>query len=155
MKGSTLIETVLYIALLSILLTGSITTSFQLLKSANTDTTQLESYDETVFVFQKIAWALSQSPNQAHVLSPNTRAHSDLLSLLSPHGYIALCVYNHELRIYEGYRPTPSCDDAAFTPLTRSLTNASNFDIFIDSGHIARLSLTLNTTTYTTTAYIP
>jgi type II secretory pathway pseudopilin PulG len=60
MKGFTLIETLLYIALLSMLLTGGVTTAFQLLKSTSTDSSQLASYDETVFVLQKISWVLSQ-----------------------------------------------------------------------------------------------
>ncbi len=156
MKGFTLIETLLYIALLSMLLTGGVTTAFQLLKSTSTDSSQLASYDETVFVLQKISWVLSQTGSSTQILSPTIGMHSDVLSVISQNGsHITLCVATGKLFIYEGTRTGPLCGDAAFTSLTHIDTVVSAFDVYMDPSHIVRIAITLNGTQYTTTTYVP
>jgi competence protein ComGF len=155
MKGFTLIETVLYIALLGTLLTSGITTSYQLLRSASTDSSQLESYDEAVFVLQKVQWVLSQTPNTTEILAPIANTHSSVLSIISQNGlYITVCTAQGQLRLYEGAHTAPACDDAAFVPLTHTQTKVSNFDAY-QSQQQVRISITLNATTYTTTTYVP
>ncbi|HEV8666780.1 MAG TPA: prepilin-type N-terminal cleavage/methylation domain-containing protein [Candidatus Paceibacterota bacterium] len=58
-KGFTLIETLIYIALLGLLLTGAITTSYLLMQSAALVDSKNAANEEAEFVMQKLTWVLS------------------------------------------------------------------------------------------------
>ncbi len=58
MKGLTLIETVVYIALFSILMTGALTASFDLLESGQKSLGKATVQEEGSFVQRKMDWAL-------------------------------------------------------------------------------------------------
>jgi len=59
MRGFTLIETVIYIALLSVLLTGALIASADLIESAGKSNAHATTQDEGSFVSRKLEWALS------------------------------------------------------------------------------------------------
>ena len=156
MKGFTLLETLLYIALLSIVLTGGITTAFQLLQSTSTDSSYLATYDEGVFVLQKISWALSQTASSTQILSPAPVSHSDTLHVVSQNGsHIVICRAAETLFVYEDSRTPPPCGDTPFAPITHTHTIASGFDVFIDTSHLVHTAIILNGIHYTTTTYVP
>ncbi len=58
-KGFTLIETVIYIALLSLLLGTAFTTAFQLMQGTDTLNTKIRVEEEGNFVMRKFSWALT------------------------------------------------------------------------------------------------
>ena len=57
-SGFTLIETVVYVALLSILLSGAIVAAFSLSDGAAKNTETLQTKEEIAFIEDKIGWAL-------------------------------------------------------------------------------------------------
>ena len=59
MKGFTLIETVVYIALLGILMGGAVLTSYDLLESSSKSSGKTAVQEEGSFVQRKMEWALS------------------------------------------------------------------------------------------------
>jgi type II secretory pathway pseudopilin PulG len=59
MKGFTLIETVIYIALLGGLLTGALISSVDLIESADMSNTHATIQDEGSFASRKLEWALA------------------------------------------------------------------------------------------------
>lgn len=58
-NGFTLIETVIYIALLGLLMTGVVATAYQLLQGSATISVKTAVQDEGSFVLRKIEWAMS------------------------------------------------------------------------------------------------
>lgn len=59
MRGFTLIEAVIYIALLGLIMTGALTIAYQLISSSTSLDTRNISVGEGNFVLRKIDWALS------------------------------------------------------------------------------------------------
>ena len=58
-KGFTLIEIIIYIALLSLLMTGGIVAFYQIITSNDTLNQKTRTEEEGNFVMRKMAWALS------------------------------------------------------------------------------------------------
>lgn len=58
-RGFTLIETIVYIALLGLILTGAVVTAYQLAQSSGSVSTNNTLQEEGNFVLMKISWALS------------------------------------------------------------------------------------------------
>lgn len=58
-SGFTLIETIIYIALLSIIMSGALITSYQLIDGASTLDSKATTQEEGNFVLRKINWALT------------------------------------------------------------------------------------------------
>jgi prepilin-type N-terminal cleavage/methylation domain-containing protein len=61
MRGFTLIETLIYIALLGLIMTGALLTAYDLIGSATQVTGNATVVDEGSFVGRKIAWSLTGS----------------------------------------------------------------------------------------------
>lgn len=61
MRGFTLIETLVYIALLAFLLTAGVLTSYTLATNSDKINTSTSTHDEGNFVLRKIDWALSDA----------------------------------------------------------------------------------------------
>lgn len=59
MKGFTLIETIIYIALLGLIMTGALLTAYALIDSGSYGSGKNTMVDEGSFVIRKIAWALT------------------------------------------------------------------------------------------------
>lgn len=62
-KGFTLIEAVIYIALLGLIMTGAVATAYQLLSGAGSLATKNTAQEEGNFVQRKLQWALSDMSN--------------------------------------------------------------------------------------------
>jgi prepilin-type N-terminal cleavage/methylation domain-containing protein len=58
-KGFTLMETIIYIALLSIIMSGALITSYQLIDGASSADAKATIQEEGNFVMRKINWALT------------------------------------------------------------------------------------------------
>jgi len=71
-KGFTLIETLIYIALFGIILTGVITAAYPLITGADRLSQRVTAESEAAFVLHKIAWALSSWSVQSVVGGGNT-----------------------------------------------------------------------------------
>lgn len=59
MKGFTLIETLVYIALLGLLMTGALLGSYNLVQSSSRTTTSTAAQDEGSFALRKLEWAVA------------------------------------------------------------------------------------------------
>ncbi len=59
MKGFTLIETIIYIALLGLIMTGALVSSYDLISSSQSSSGKTTVQEEGTFVERKIGWALS------------------------------------------------------------------------------------------------
>lgn len=71
MKGFSLIETIIYIALLGLLLTTAVLTSYQILQGSTNVSNKTIVQDEGDFVVRKLDWALS-SASAASAPTPST-----------------------------------------------------------------------------------
>ncbi len=58
-RGFTLIETVIYIALLGLIMSGAVMMSYQLLQGSGSTSARSTVQDEGGFVLRKLSWALS------------------------------------------------------------------------------------------------
>ena len=68
-SGYTLIETIIYIALLSLILTGSLTIVHRLTTSNNQINQKIIAEGEAAFIFRKLEWALNGSTMNAPALN--------------------------------------------------------------------------------------
>ncbi len=59
MKGFTLIETIVYMALLGLIMTGALLTSYELIMSTSRSAGKTTVQEEGTFVERKISWALA------------------------------------------------------------------------------------------------
>lgn len=69
-KGFTLIETLIYSAVLAVFLSFVFYTTTQILESTRRTRSQSEVYDEADFIFKKIAWAVT-SASAVNIPAPN------------------------------------------------------------------------------------
>lgn len=76
--GFTLLETLMYIGLLSILLTSGLVTAWQLLESIQADRVRISTQEEAIFVIQKIEATL----RSAESISQPSSAHSSTTALV-------------------------------------------------------------------------
>jgi Tfp pilus assembly protein PilE len=59
MKGFTLVETIVYIALLGLIMTGALLTSYELILSSQKSSGKTTMQEEGTFVMRKLEWALA------------------------------------------------------------------------------------------------
>lgn len=86
-KGFTLIETVIYIALFTILMVSIFVTSYQLLQGSEVLNTKTVTQEEINFVMRKINWALTGTSSLAVIITPNAvTPYSNSLSLKQSDG---------------------------------------------------------------------
>jgi len=70
-SGFTLLETIIYCALFSVLMSGAIVTVYALLSSSEKTGEQIQIVAEATFINQKLAWALS-SATDVEIVNPFT-----------------------------------------------------------------------------------
>lgn len=61
MKAFTLIETMVYLALLSLLMLGSVSLAYTVARRSDHDAEALKTHEEGTFLLQKVAWVIGQS----------------------------------------------------------------------------------------------
>ena len=82
-KGFTLIETMIYIALLTIIMTGALISIYQIFQSVNSVNTKVSIQNEGNFVLKKINWTLSGVES---IDIPSAGEFSDTLSVTKTGG---------------------------------------------------------------------
>jgi len=82
-KGFTLIETLVYIGLFGILVSGVMASVYELQKSSTRIAAQAENIDEGIFILEKIRYEVLHSTK---ILSPSSGETGIKLSLKSPSG---------------------------------------------------------------------
>jgi hypothetical protein len=80
MRGFTLIETVIYIALLGMLMTGAVVTTYELMLSAGSSNSKNTTGEEGNFVLRKLDWALTGTSTLARITTPVPGAYGDTLT---------------------------------------------------------------------------
>jgi prepilin-type N-terminal cleavage/methylation domain-containing protein len=109
-KGFTLIEIVIYIALLGVLLTGIIVSTYPIFTGAEHSSSGITRDGEIAFVLQKISWALG---SETSVSVPGTH---DTLNINTASGSFSFTQQNGSVAL-DG------------SPLTTSRVTVSNFDV--------------------------
>jgi prepilin-type N-terminal cleavage/methylation domain-containing protein len=123
-KGFTLIEAIVYMALLSILLVGGLLATYQIMIGQSQSQTHNTTQDEGGFAIRKIEWALT---NIATSNSPPTTPSSGFASTLdvnTAYGRIQFCQSGTTLYMRE-HGTAGSCGDASYIALTTSNVKAN------------------------------
>lgn len=81
-----MLETIIYLALLSVLMSGALLVSYGLLEGAGRVSGNTAAADEGSFVLRKIDWALNATSSQARILAPAPGSYGGMLSLRRPDG---------------------------------------------------------------------
>lgn len=112
-NGFTLIETIIYIALFSLLMGTAFVTAFQLIDNSGKLSAKNTIQEEGNFVMRKINWALTG----AKIFSASG---SELTINRYDNKKIDICLDSEKIRIWEGnlLDVVPTCSDSAFLPLT-------------------------------------
>jgi hypothetical protein len=118
-KGFTLIEAIIYVALLGVLLVGVITSAYPLLTGAERITAKITAEHEAVFILRKISWALSSASN---VSSPAAGGSGSSLTVGRVGGGTVTLAYN-------GSTITESINGTAALPLTAARVSIKNFAV--------------------------
>ena len=86
MRGFTLIETIVYTALLGLMMTGALLVAYDLLESSGKTGRTGVVAEEWTFVLRKISWALNGSGASAAITSPASGAYGAVLALTRTDG---------------------------------------------------------------------
>lgn len=121
--GFTLLETVIYIALFSILMTGVLVTIYQLLESGTHNRTAVGVQEEGTFVHRKLYWALAGATD---VTTPNPQTLIITRPDLGGQSPLRITEEDGLMVISRG--------GAASIPLTSSEFTVSNTDMSIIPG---------------------
>lgn len=122
LTGFTLIETVVYIALLGLIMGGTLTIVYQLLESYMSLNSKTYIQSEADFVLRKISWALlGIDPNQPIIPSSG---NDNKLSLIKYDGTkVDICLDSSDplkkvIKMRENSAAPLACTDPSFLPLT-------------------------------------
>jgi type II secretory pathway component PulJ len=140
-RGFTLLETILYIALLSIILVAMITSAYALMRASAHSEDSTWASTEGLFVMNKIEWILSATSSAARIISPAPGAHSNSLSLITPNAdRVTITRNGNGIDIQTGN---------TISPLTSSRVRVSSLS-FYNSGATIEASTTIDGETFTT-----
>lgn len=154
-KGFTLIETIIYIALLGVLLSGALQAVYQIDRSTSGDSTRTTTQDEGDFVSRKIEWALMGTSSLARIMSPMPGTYSDMLSLVNAYGVrIDICRDAGAINMREGSNIALPCSDASYEPLTTNNVQATMLQFYFSQNGLLEASTTLSGTEFDTQALI-
>ena len=117
MRGFTLIEVILYIALFGTMISASLTTLYPLLSSIEKQNAHTSDTTEVAFVLQKITWLIVR---QKTIDMPKDNATSSTLRVTTRDAK------KYSIR-QQGTSLEMSIDGHTFIPLTRSGTMVENF----------------------------
>lgn len=143
MRGFTLIEVIIYIALLGLLLITALSTLYPLMRTAEMQAELVSDTLEVSFVTQKIAWLISQ---HATIEIPSENATSSLLTISTPHHE------THSMRLQNGAIEL-SLDSEPFIPITKIHTTVQSFVVTHVPpdqirGRALEITFVLNNTSY-------
>lgn len=143
MKGFTLIETVIYIALLGGLLTGALIASADLIESAGTSNAHATLQDEGSFVLRKLEWAFSGAKT---INIPASGSSASLRITKYDGTQVDVCLSGGKVRMHEGPANTLSCNDSSFNDITTSNVTVSSLIFTATTASGGLLGITSTTT---------
>jgi Tfp pilus assembly protein PilE len=121
-QGFTLLETIIYVALFSMLMTGVLVTVYELIESGTHNRMAVAIQEEGTFVNRKLSWALSGA---TVVTTPDAQT----LVITHPSGI----GYPHEIKITESAEQMQlSREGAAPQPLTTSEFKIENTNFSVE-----------------------
>lgn len=133
-NGFTLIEVVLYVALLSILLTSALGVLYQLTRTHEADARRSRTQLEGDFVIRKIDWALLSTSSLSRIIAPLPGVRGERLSLIDAHGgRIDICRDDATIKMREGSDVSLPCGDASFDALTSTSVVGSELHFYRSS----------------------
>lgn len=145
MRGFTLIETLVYIFLLSLLLTGSVLVIFTLATNSDKLNTDTSVHDEGSFVLRKLDWAFGD----LKTLTTPASGVSPTLSIVRNDGT------HVDVRLHTGAIEMSEDSGVTYRPLTTSNVSVSQLQFEFLSGTPAGIeaSTTINGVVFTTRRY--
>ena len=155
MKGFTLIEVVIYIALLSLLLGGTVESTYSFLTYSASDERDIAVSQEGTFVLHKIEWALMSTSSASRIISPAKGSYADALSLIEQDGKrVDICKDGSTVRIREGSGVALPCSDPSYAPLTSAQGAASTLQFFYNPSGTIEASTTIGSDIFHTEVYV-
>ena len=98
-RGTTLLETLIYITLLSFIMAGTLISVYQILGSSNSNTSKNVTEQEAGFIMAKINWALSGA---SAINSPGPNSSSSSLSVTKDGNTILFASSGNDITIKNG-----------------------------------------------------
>lgn len=98
-SGFTLIETMIYIALFSIIIGGSVITFYSIIENSNKTQAQVILQEEANFIFRKLDWAITGASD---ITIPASGEIGTSLNLSKTTGDISFLLNGNKLQIREG-----------------------------------------------------
>ncbi len=156
-RGFTLIEAVVYFALLGLIMTGALLTTYTMLESAGKTSGSNTVEEEGNFVVRKIDWALNGSSATAAITAPAVGSYGSKLAVTRTDGkHILMRQVGKEIQISEDGGTT-------YLPITSSNTTVGSLQFYhaagaggAPEGVVASTTLAnayAATTTFSTTRY--
>jgi hypothetical protein len=143
MRGFTLIETTIYIALLSIIMTGVLVSVYDIISSGSLIADKTTTEDEGNFVLGKLAWTFGDvkmvSPT-GYFSTPITITRTDGVSTV-------------QMRLNNGVIEMKE-NGGSYTPVTTSNVNVSALAFYYGGGYI-EASTTIDGKPFTLRRYLP
>ncbi len=155
MKGFTLIEVVIYIALLGVLMTGALESAVTLIQTSGSSNGKATVQEEGSFVQRKLLWAMSGVQT---INVPSSGTASNLRVTKYDGTQVDFCLLGGSVRMHEGPANALPCSDTSFNPITTSNVSANNISFkFVQSspgpaGIIA--TVTINNLDFAVTKYV-
>ena len=153
--GFTLIEMVIYVALFSLMMTGVLLATYQLLEGGGMTEASVTTQEEGNFVLRKLSWVLTGTSSVAQITTPATGTYAGALALTRADGTkVNMCLKNQTIWIREN-QSGGSCGDSSYASTTTSNVHVTSLQFLYQSspaGVVA--STTINGVVFTATKYI-
>ena len=118
MRGFTLVETVIYIALLGVLMVGAVTTAYQLTQHMGNVSDKNTAGEEGNFVLRKLNWVLTGTSTSATITLPSpSTPYTSSLDLNRADGTHVIVRYNANNSSIE-LSESGGVPSSSYTPLT-------------------------------------
>lgn len=146
MRGFTLIETLIYIALLAFLLTSAVLTSYTLATNSDKLNVNTTTHDEGNFALRKMDWALGS----LKTISVPSSGYSPTLTIVRNDGMQV------NIRLTAGQIEMRNGITASYVPITTSNVSVSalNFGYLAGTPAGIEASTTINGVVFTTRRYL-
>jgi len=125
-RGFTLLETVIYIALLTLIMGGTLAATYELLSGQSRASGHNTTQEEGSFVLGKFAWAMGQitATSTPSIVSP----HTNDLDITTVSGRVQLCLASSAIWIRQG-GTGGACGDTSYRPLTTENVEVIGLDL--------------------------
>ena len=100
-RGTTLLETIIYVGLLTFIMSASLVSVYQILSTSSSNTSKVVVEQEANFIISKISWAL----NNAVINTPGPNSSGSSLSVTSGGNTIIFALSGNDITIKESGSP--------------------------------------------------